>query len=333
MILAADIGGTKTRLAVFAETDQSLEPIREDISPSARHESMEDVIHEFLSSGHEKVSHAILAVAGPVMKGWAKLTNLPWIIDEERLKQKMGFQSVTLINDILAMAAVVSYLKPQDLHTLQAGHPDSCGNRAVVAPGTGLGEAFMTLGHDHWRAFATEGGHTNYAPSSDEAWAFLVYLRELEERRVSSEKVCSGQGIYRIYQYLQSRFPEEETPWLRDAIATAVDPVPIIVDGGMRLSSPCPLCVRTLRLYVSLLGSEAGNMALKVMATGGVYLGGGIPPRIIPFLTEGGFMQSFRAKGRMSFLMETMPVHIILEIRAPLIGAFCWWKERKRGNL
>jgi len=332
MILTADIGGTKIRLAIFAEMDQSLEPIREDILPSTRHKNMEDVIHEFLSSGCEKVSHAVLAVAGPIMKGRTKLTNLPWTLDEERLRQKMGFQSVTLINDILAMSTMVSYLKPQDLHTLQAGHPDPCGNRAVVAPGTGLGEAFITPDQDHWHAFATEGGHTNYAPSSDEDWGFITSLRE-REQRVSSEKVCGGQGIYRLYQYLQNRFPEEETPWLRDAIATAADPVPIIVDGGTRSPSPCSLCIRTLRLYASLLGSEAGNMALKVMATGGVYLGGGIPPRILPFLLEGGFLQSFRTKGRMSFLMEAMPVHIILEMRAPLLGAFCWWKEKKGGHL
>jgi glucokinase len=243
----------------------------------------------------------------------------------------MGFQSVTLINDLLATAAMVSYLKPRDLYTLQAGHPDHAGNRAVVAPGTGLGEAFITPVHDRWRAFATEGGHTGYAPASDEEWAFLAWLRE-EEQPVAAEKVCGGRGIYRLYQYLQDRFPEEETPWVRDAMATAIDPVPVIVDGGMQLPYPCPLCARTLCLYASLLGSEAGNMALKVMATGGVYLGGGIPPRILPFLREGGFMQSFRAKGRMSFLMEAMPVHVILEARAPLIGAFCWWKERRDRN-
>jgi len=317
---------------VFAGADQSLEPLREDIFPSARYESMEDVIREFLSSGRENVFHAVLAVSGPVAKGQAKLTNLPWVLDEERLKQKLGFQSVTLINDVFAMAAMVPYLKPQDLHTLQTGQPDPCGNRAVVAPGTGLGEAFIVPVHDHWYAFATEGGHTNYAPSSEEDWAFFASLHA-EEGYVSSEKVCSGYGIYRLYQYLRNRFPEEETPWLRDAIAAAADPVPVIVEDGMGLSSPCPLCVRTLRLYVSLLGSEAGNMALKVMAAGGVYLGGGIPPRILPFLQEGGFLQSFCAKGPMSFLMEMMPVHIILDTKAPLIGAFCWWKERKGGNL
>ncbi|MDR2862006.1 MAG: glucokinase [Syntrophobacterales bacterium] len=332
MILAADIGGTKTRLAVFAEADSSLKPVQEGVFPSANYQDIADVIRAFLSSGPEKVSHAVLAVAGPVTKGQAKLTNLPWSLTEERLKQEMGFQSVSLINDMLAMAVIVPHLQGKDLYPLQTGHPDPLGNRAVVAPGTGLGEAFMTPAcQDRWYAFATEGGHGDYASSTEEGRAFTVSLYE-KEQRVSAEKVCGGQGIYRIYQYLQGQFPHEESPCLRDAVAAAADPVPIIVDGGMRSSSPCPLCVRTLRLYATLLGSEAGNMALKVMAMGGVYLGGGIPPRILPFLREGGFLQSFRVRGRMSFLLEAAPVHVILETRAPLLGAFCWWKERRGIN-
>jgi len=331
MILTADVGGTKTRLAVFDGTDQSLEPVREKVFPSAAYKSVEDVIREFLSQGCENVSHAVLAVAGPVTKGQARLTNLPWVLDEEQLRREMGFPSVTLINDILAAALMVSHLKPHNLHTLQTGHHDPSGNRAVVAPGTGLGEAFMVFRNNRWHAFATEGGHGDYAPSSDAAWDFLAFVRG-EEQRISAEYVCAGHGIYRLYQYLKSRFPEEESSWVREAMEAAADPVPVIVDGGMQPSSPCRLCVRTLRLYASLLGSEAGNMGLKIMATGGVYLGGGIPPRIIPFLQEGGFMQSFRAKGRMSFLMEAIPVHIILEPRAPLIGAFCWWKEEGEGK-
>ncbi len=328
MILVGDVGGTKTRLAIFASAEGLLkEPRLQAVFPSGQYGSLESMVREFLSETVQAVEGAVFGVAGPVVEGKALLSNLPWVLEVDHLREVLGVPSVLLVNDVLAMAASIRHLEEGAILTLQAGQADSHGNVAVIAPGTGLGEAFLVRGGARWRAHATEGGHADFAPRNEEElalWQYVIAGRQ----RVSCERVCSGPGIGRIYRYLQGLCREALSAEDSATPADTVDFVPRIVEAAMRRDDPCPLCVKTLRLYASILGAEAGNLALKVMATGGVYLGGGIPPRIVPFLQEGGFLRSFKEKGRMSKLMENMPVHVILDPRAPLVGAACLYWEK-----
>ncbi len=329
MILVGDVGGTKTRLAIFSSAEGLLkEPRFQAVFPSGKYDSLESMVREFMSGTVQTVKGAVFGVAGPVVDGKALLSNLPWHLDAEHLQETLGLPSVMLVNDVLAMAAAIRHLGEGAILTLQAGQADSHGNVAVIAPGTGLGEAFLTRGGARWRAHATEGGHTDFAPRNEEElalWKYVIAGRQ----RVSCERVCSGPGIGRIYRYLQGVSREALSAEDLTTPSGTVDFVPRIVEAATRRDDPCPLCMKTLRLYASILGAEAGNLALKVMAAGGVYLGGGIPPRIVPFLQEEGFLQSFKEKGRMSKLMEDMPVHVILDPRAPLSGAACLYWEKE----
>jgi len=329
MILAGDIGGTKTRLAVFPAGGSLHEPLQEAVFASNGYSSLEDMVQEFLTQTGCDVEKACFGVAGPVTGGQAKMTNLPWRLDKDCLREALGFKSVHLINDLMATAAAVPHLAKEAILTLQEGKVDPAGNRAVIAPGTGLGEAFMVRNGEQWQACATEGGHTDYAPRSDEERNLWQFLRGMQDH-VSYETVCSGPGIALIYRHLREVFPNEGFPDLREALSGAADPTPLIVARAMPAGDPCPLCVKTLRFFASILGAEAGNLALKVLATGGIYIGGGIPLRMLPFLKEEGFLRSFVEKGRMSNLMKTIPVRVILEPRAPLLGAAHWLSERER---
>ena len=329
MILAGDIGGTKTRLAVFPAGGSLGAPLQEAVFASTGYSSLEDMVREFIARTGCPVEKACFGVAGPVTGGRATLTNLPWRLDVCHLREILGFRSVSLINDVLATAAAIPHLGGKAILTVQEGQADPEGNRAVIAAGTGLGEAFMVRNGGQWQACATEGGHTDYAPRSAEErdlWQFATAMQD----HVSYETVCSGPGIALIYRHLRERFPDEEPPGLREALAGAADPTPLIVDEAMRAAGACPLCIETIRFFTSILGAEAGNLALKVLATGGLYIGGGIPPRMLPYLKEEGFLRSFADKGRMSTLMKRIPVHLILEPRAALLGAAHWLLERER---
>ncbi len=209
-------------------------------------------------------------------------------------------------------------LEPAELHTLSPGEPAAGSAIAVIAPGTGLGEAFLTWDGGCYREHASEGGHADFAPTNPLETDLLRELRK-ETDHVSYEAVCSGPGLGRLYRFLRDRRAEEEPSWLADRLAKAADAAPVIV--GAALMEKDHLCIRTVRLFVSILGAEAGNLALKTLAAGGVYLGGGIAPRIIPFLDEGPFLAAFRRKGKMADLLFRMPVHVIIEPRAALIGA------------
>jgi glucokinase len=318
MLLAGDIGGTKSRLALFADGGDPREPLAEEVLPSGNFGGIEPLIGEYLKDRSLTPARACLAVAGPVVAGRALLTNLPWVADAERIRRAFGFRSVTLLNDLAAMARAVPLLKPAELHRLSAGEPAAEGTIALIAPGTGLGEAFLTCDGARYREHATEGGHADFAPGNS---LEMELLRELgkENDHVSYETICSGPGMGRLYRLLRGRGAEAEQAGIAARLAEAADPAPIIVEAALAGSSP--LCVRTVRLFVSILGAEAGNLALKTLAAGGVYLGGGIAPRIIPFLEEGPFLAAFRRKGPMADLLFRMPVHAILEPRAALIGA------------
>jgi glucokinase len=326
LLLAGDIGGTKTALAIYAPEDGPRSPIVEATFPSAGYESLEDLALEFLSGTHLPVDRASFGVAGPVAGGRSKATNLPWTIEEGRLEERLGLGSAYLLNDLEAVAHATPFLGPNDLRPLQAGEPDPEGALAVIAPGTGLGEAFLTREGPGYRAHPSEGGHADFAPSDE---AGIGLLRHLLDRfgHASYERVCSGRGLPNVYDYLKETGPAEEPPWLAERLAAVEDPTPVIVNAALDQEGPNPLCAASLDLFVSVLGSQAGNLALTVLATGGVFLGGGIPPRILPVLESGGFVEAFRNKGRFSGLMERVPVSVILQERVALVGAACYGLE------
>jgi glucokinase len=318
MLLAGDIGGTKSRLAVFADGGDLRGPLAEELLPSGSFDGVEPLIREFLKGRALTPERVCLAVAGPVVAGRAMLTNLPWVADAEQIRRAFGFREVRLMNDLAATARAVPLLKPTELRTLAAGEPAAGGAIALIAPGTGLGEAFLTWDGMRYREHASEGGHADFAPGSP---LEMELLRELckEAGHVSYETLCSGPGLGKLYRFLRERRVEKEQAGLAARLAEAADPAPIIVEAALAGSSP--LCIRTVRLFVSILGAEAGNLALKTLAAGGVYLGGGIAPRIVLFLKEGPCLDAFRRKGPMADLLFRMPVHVILEPRAALIGA------------
>jgi glucokinase len=322
MLLAGDIGGTKTNLAVFSAETGLRAPLAEATFPSADYPSLEALVREFLDQVDLKVDRASFGVAGPVAAGRAEITNLPWVMDGTQLQEVLNLSSVRLLNDLAAIAHAVPFLEPDDLHTLNVGQPVPAGTMAVIAPGTGLGEAFLTWGGSRYRPHASEGGHTDFAPTNPLEVELLRYLQD-RFGHVSCERVCSGRGLPNIYTYLKDSGYADEPAWLAEQLAAADDPTPVIVNTALDEEKPCELCVATLSTFVSILGAEAGNLALKVLASGGVYLGGGIPPRILPALEQGRFMEAFQRKGRMSDLLARMPVHVILNPKVALLGAAC----------
>jgi glucokinase len=323
MLLAGDIGGTKTVLALFSAEEGPRAPLAEATFPSGDYASLEAMAREFLSQLDLPVTRASFGVAGPVTGGRVEVTNLPWVVDEARLGEALGLSSVDLLNDLASIAYAVPWLEPADLHTLNEGTPDSTGPIAVVAPGTGLGEAYLTWDGSRYRAHPSEGGHADFAPTDS---LQLEMLRHWQERldHVSVERFGSGMGLPNIYAFLRDSGRAEEPPWLAEALAGAGDPTPIIVGTALDPERSCRLCRVALDTFVSIVGAEAGNLAVKLLATGGVYLGGGIPPRILPALTDGRFMTAFLHKGRMSRLLKQMPVHVILHHQAALLGVACY---------
>jgi len=321
-VLAGDIGGTKSNLAIFTAEAGLRAPLAEATFPSGNYPSLEVLVREFFSRVRIKVDRASFGVAGPVVKGHARITNLPWVMDEAKLADALGLSSVHLLNDLLAFAHAVPFLIEEDLRVLNKGRAASGGAIVVVAPGTGLGEAYLTWNGTKYQAYPSEGGHADFAPSNELEAGLLQYLLERFEH-VSYERVCSGSGLVNIFAYLKARGYAEEPDWLAEQLVSAHDPAPVIVKAALDNRSPCRLCQDTLNMFISILGAEAGNMALKMTASGGVYLGGGIPPRILPALQGGPFMDAFRRKGRMARLMAEIPVRVILNPKVALLGAAC----------
>ena len=225
-----------------------------------------------------------------------------------------------MINDVEAIASFVPFLRTEDIITLREGMPVRHGVKAVIAPGTGLGEAWLAWDGKQYRAFPSEGGHADFAPATELENDLLAYLRGLHGH-ASYERVCSGIGIVNIYNFLKKSGVAAEPAWLAQRLSREADPVPVIVEKALDRETPCDICVRTLGLFASILGAEAGNMALKILATGGIYLGGGIPPRILPFLENALFMEAFLRKGRMRDLVAGIPVHVITNPKTALLGA------------
>ena len=319
ILLAGDIGGTKTDLAVFSSDRGVRSPVAEATFPSADYESLEALVQEFLGKIGLTVDAASFGVAGPVVAGRAKITNLPWQIDEGLLEKTLRVSPVRVVNDLDAIAHAIPLLEPADLATLSAGTPAPGGAIAVIAPGTGLGEAFLTWDGTRYQAHPSEGGHVDFAPATARELDLLRFLQARFEH-VSCERVCSGRGLPNIYQYLKETGVAKEPAWLAKQLETTTDPTPLIVKAAQG-DPPCALCVATLDMFVSIMGAEAGNLALKVLATGGVYVAGGMPRRILPALKQGAFMQSFRRKGRFADLLGRLPVHIVLNPKVGLLGA------------
>lgn len=318
LIIAGDVGGTNTRLAVFTAGVAS--PLAEATFPSRKYPGLEPILREFLSGFDRPVHYAGLGVAGPVAAGRAVVTNLPWVVDEATLSGAFGFKQVLVMNDLEAIAAAVPGLGASDLHELNRGHGVKEGVMAVVAPGTGLGEAYITWDGGRHFVHPSEGGHADFAPVDALQAGLLTHLMKRFDH-VSYERVCSGMGIADIYAYFRDSGVAAEAGWLSPRLEAAADPAPLIVAAALDAERPCALCRSVLDAFVSILGAAAGNAALKFLATGGVFLGGGIPPRILPALESGPFMQAFTRKGRMSELMKKIPVHVILNPRAALVGA------------
>lgn len=320
MLLAGDIGGTKTNLAVFSPDAGPRKPLYEATFPSDEFPSFADMILGFLAEFDVTIDRASFGVAGPVVDGQASVTNLSWQLDETHLADVLDISSVTLLNDLLSIGYAVPLLNQTDLHTLNVGKPSKEGAIAVVAPGTGLGEGYLTWDGQRYKAHPSEGGHASFSPTNDQQLEMLRYLQG-RLGHVSVERVCAGIGIPNIYDYLKASGHAEEPDWLTRHLATTDDPTPVIVNTALDNDQTCKLCVATLDMFVSILGAEAGNLALKVLATGGVYLGGGIPPRIVSALEKRRFLAAFRNKGRFSDLLTDIPVHIILNPKAALLGA------------
>ena len=312
-ILTGDIGGTKTRLALLAAEDLRLG--REKVYASADYGDFAALLADFLR-GQDVPAVLSLGIAGPIQGRVVQTTNLPWRIDADELQARFGFAACHLLNDLEVVAWSLPVLQDCDVRVLQVG-VEQAGNRAVIAAGTGLGEAGLFWDGQRHQPFATEGGHTSFTPTDAVEFDLLQQL-QTEFGHVSWERVVSGMGIVSLYRFLRARSGVAEPDWLQAELAT--QDVGAVVSRAAAAGSDA-VCVETLRRFACLYGAEAGNLALKVMSRGGLYLGGGIAPKILPWLESGLFMQAFLHKGRMRHLLEAMPVKVILNERAGLLGA------------
>jgi glucokinase len=326
LILAGDIGGTKTHLALFSFEGEKLQSELEKTFPSKQYRGLEPVVEEFLAGQQVSISRACFGIAGPVVGGQVKTPNLPWVVDSANIAQRFKLDSVALLNDLEAAAYGIFTLESQELFTLNEGVSRQRGNKVLIAAGTGLGEATLyDDGRDHHPS-ASEGGHGDFAPTDETQIDLLRYLMK-KFRHVSYERVVSGPGIANIYGFLRDSGRLEEPDWLREKISAVEDMSIVISHEGLAGSSD--ICAEALNLFVSVYGAEAGNLALRGKATGGVYIGGGIAPKILPKLKDGTFMRAFLDKGRYWELLSAMPVRVILNDQAALQGAAFYARSKR----
>ena len=318
LILAGDIGGTKTHLALFSLEGGKLKSELEKTFPSKQYRGLEPVVEAFLAGQQVSIGRACFGIAGTVVDGQVKTPNLPWVVDSANIAQRFKLDSVALLNDLEAAAYGIFTLEPQELFTLNDGVSGQRGNKVLIAAGTGLGEATLyDDGRDHHPS-ASEGGHGDFAPTDETQIDLLRYLIK-KFGHVSYERVVSGPGIANIYGFLRDSGRLEEPDWLKEKISASEDASVVISQEGLAGNSA--ICVQALNLFVSVYGAEAGNLALRGKATGGVYIGGGIAPKILAKLEDGTFMRAFLDKGRYLELLSGMPVRIILNDQAGLQGA------------
>ena len=323
MILAGDVGGTKVHLALFDFTDGNLKHTRSRKFQAKDYAGLGAILKEFLVE--EKVTAACFGVPGPVREGRLRLTNLPWTLDSRELARHLQIDYVFLINDLQANGYGIAELDSEQIYTLSEGDARHVGNRALISAGTGLGEAFLVWdGHDHV-PYPSEGGHSDFAPRNEDEIDLLRFLRQKYNGRISYERVVSGMGMTNIYEFLREVRNMEEPKWLAERMAEE-DPNAVITESALQARSD--ICEKALEMFVSAFGAEAGNLALKVLSMGGMYVGGGIAPRILEKLKDGAFQKAFTDKGRLSQLLVNMPVRVILESRTALIGAAAYAEAR-----
>ncbi|MFN9558671.1 MAG: glucokinase [Dolichospermum sp.] len=332
LLLAGDIGGTKTILRLVQSSDAvGLKTLYEESFPSGDFPDLVPMVQRFLTTANSSTpDKACFAIAGPVVGNTAKLTNLSWFLDTERLSKELGIERISLINDFAAVGYGIFGLNKQDLLTLQVGKYQSTAPMAIIGAGTGLGQGFLIKQGQDYQVFPSEGGHADFAPRNELEFELLKYiLTKYDIQRVSVERVVSGLGITSIYQFLRDRKIATESPAIANAVRTweqeagksekTVDPAALI--GNAALEKSDRLSEQTMQLFIEAYGAEAGNLALKLLPYGGLYIAGGIAPKILPLIQDGSFLASFTQKGRMGSLLEEIPVFMILNQQVGLIGA------------
>jgi glucokinase len=317
MFLAGDIGGTNTRLGLFSTGKRRPALEAMEVYFSREFSRLEDILEQFLGRNAVSVSGGCFGIAGPVEKGGIQTTNLPWEVSEDQLKKRFNWPQIRLINDLTAMAHAVAFLPPEELHRLNQGEPASKSPRGLIAPGTGLGMALLVPSPKRWLVLPSEGGHSDFAPTNKAESRLWRHLHE-SMGHVSLERVLSGPGLVNIYNWLRQDGRLKEPRWLAAKIKNG-DPAKVISESALQKRTP--ICVKALDLFISILGAAAGNLALVGLTRSGIYLGGGIAPQILSKLNEGLFHKSFTGKGRFQQLLQRIPVSVILNEQAPLLGA------------
>src|ERR1700756_811828 len=326
MILAGEIGPTKTRLAAFESEGNKLQRVVEKVYMSQEQAGLAQIIADFILTEGIPVHSACFGAAGPVRGGRSKISNLAWTIDSAELATMLKLKSVGLINDLEAFAYGIDGLESKDFVTLSAGSEDAIGNRAVISARTGLGVAGLYWDGFRHHPFACEGGHSSFAPSNEIEIELLQYLHQ-KYGRVSCERVLSGPGIKNIYDFLRDTKKAEEPDWLHEQLRTAQDAPALI--SQVALENKAAICERTLSIFVGIYGSQTGDCALNFMSTGGIFIGGSIAAKIVPRMKDPIFMQSFLDKGRMRGLLQDMPVKIVLNDDSGILGAARYTLIRK----
>jgi glucokinase len=318
MILAGDIGGTNTRLALFEGTPDHLNPLNIEVFPSPQFSGLPEIVRTYLAKHNQTVQAAAFGLPGAVVDGRVETTNLPWVVDSRHLAQELSLARVDLINDLFANAHGIVLLKESDFVVLNQGTASPTGNRVLVSAGTGLGEAgLLAESGGGFRPFPSEGGHADFAPTNEIQVDLLRYLFGRFEH-VSYERVLSGPGLHNIYEFLRDTKRGDEPGWLADEIKNG-DPSAAIATAG--LAGSAAIAIQALDIFVSIYGAEAGNLTLKVVATAGAFIGGGIAPKIVAKLKDGTFLKAFTAKGRFQALLANVPVRVITNDKTALLGA------------
>jgi len=317
MILAGDIGGTNARLAYFQPQNGHLNLVSERVYPSREHSEFGEIVTQFLKDSGSRPEVACFGIAGPVRDGRVETSNLPWVIEQSRLAKQISLPSTWLINDLEASAWGIGALSPGDLVPLNRVSGHVSGNQAVIAAGTGLGQAGLYWDGSHHQVFACEGGHCDFAPQGELQIELLRYLAARFEH-VSYERILSGPGLVNVYEFLRDRGKEKETPEFAAELKNGDAAAAI---SRAAIDGTSTLAVQALDLFIDVYGAEASNLALKTMATGGLFLSGGISPKILSKLQGPKFMQAFLHKGRLRPLVESIPVQVVTNEKAGLLGA------------